>query len=302
MKKILLSTLVLGMALFMSCSKNSDSAANSGDNGGGGSIINPGKRIYENYEGYDSYVYISHDDGETWEETSHYVKALELHKVYHWEGKKLMSFDYYRNDGQGSSSTVFEYNDAGLVTRKIWAWDESEVENFYYNDNSQMIKFDHYKYFNGNVSHYRAQDVFWSNNKIDRIREADNNNANYTKYYWTNENLTKYEGYDHNSNYLGSYTEIRYDNKNNPHYCGMSMTPYAYYGSLGYISKNNVLSQRIYNSDGDLTRTVTYTYEYNEENFPIERYKTEEEIYEDNEGNLRKSVTIYHNTYTYLND
>lgn len=298
MKKLLLSALALCMVLLISCKKDSDSAANSGGGGGGGNNPSFVKKIIEKTECYEQYTLKLNEDGHTWDTISQWLSGNRL-DIFIWNDDKLQSIDHYRDDGILHNRDVFEHNSSGLVTRKIWADTlvEGEVWCYFYNNASQMIKFDYSKYYSGNITNYWADGFSWSNNKPDRIyaiEDPDGIKDNYASLIWTGDNLTRVGNPG-----TTARVEIMYDNKVNPFYCGNSLTPLAYYGDYFYMSKNNRLSQRYFDINGVNYRTITFTYEYDTDNHPVVRTKIEEEINEEEDGTTKKHVIVYHNTYTY---
>ena len=298
MKKLLLSALALCMALFVSCSKNSDSAASSGDSGGGVTS----KRIYEIYKGWKTTTYCLNDDGQTWDLVSEHEYPYELDHIYHWDGNKIIAMDDYSNGVLGKVRT-FEYNDAGLVSKTTY---NNSSTIFSYNSNSQINKLEFYRInYDGEEILTTVQEIIYNGDKPVRINSIDydynskDDDSSYAIITWTGDNITKWDSYRNNKH---SYSILTYDNKHNNYFGGNALTAHAWISSRAYLSVNNLISGRSFDDDNVNTYTATYTYEYDSDNFPVEKYCRIEEIGVGQYGKLRKYVDEKHYTYTYLND
>lgn len=273
MKKLLLSTLVLCMAFFASCSKDSDSASNSG----GGSTL---KRLHESYQDETYYRMEWNEETQVWDTTYHYIGEPFLTSTWNWNGNNLTSIS-----GGDWLAVNFYYNDANLVTKIVSrttdGHQESDTTYFYYNSNNQINKIDRYRW-NEDISAYEFSqwEVSYSGDKPTRISclHLDGTEMRpYSTLTWTGDNVTKRQVfYDENS--MMSEKIYTYDNHISPQYGFNCMTAYSLiFGSYmpfegihntivptGFCSKGNELTRE----DGEYTYTYRYTYDGD---YPIAR-------------------------------
>ena len=318
MKKLLICSLAICLALFASCSKDS-SSSNSNNSGGGGGSQTTGKRISEIYYNYTHKDYISYDNGLTWTLENSSSSDNTLSQVWHWNNDNLLSIDYYyQGEVDGTDNLI--YNDAGLVSKIVYTYEgeESETAELSYNGAtiSQM------KFFNHGIME-SAFDISYANNKPVRVTctymsddktmskhgkrfiknifktdeiSSKDGSLPYTVLTWTGNNLTKLQRFNSESEYKSTYT---YDNKNNPYYGGNSLTAYVFaWGSAEELSQNNVLSET-YNEDGEI-HTNNYTYNYFE-NYPMQVHETYEYIHQYSDY-WSKYISEYTHSYSYLTD
>ena len=315
MKKLLFCSLVICMALFASCSKDSSS---SNSNIGGGSQTT-GKRISEIYYSYTYKDYISYDYGVTWTLESSNSSDNSLSEVWHWNNDNLLSIDYYYQNLVDGTDNLF-YNNAGLVSKIVYSYEGEESESVELSYNGTTIS--QVKFFYHGIME-SAFDVSYANNKpvrvtctymsddktmskhgkrfiknmfkTDEITSKDGN-LPYTVLTWTGNNLTKWQRFNSDSEYYCNYT---YDNKNNPYYGGNSISAYvlAWRGSEE-LSQNNVISE-VYNEYGEF-HTNNYTYNYFE-NYPMQVHEKHENIYQHSDY-WSKYTSEYTYSYSYLTD
>ncbi len=267
MKKLLLSTLVLCMAFFASCSKDSDSAANSG---GGSSTL---KRIHETYQDETYYQMEWNEETQVWDTTYHYIGHPSLTSTWNWNGNNLTSIS-----GGDYLAVNFYYNDANLVTKIVSrttdGHQESDTTYFYYNSNNQINKIDRYRWnkYRG-VYEFSQWEVSYSGDKPTRISclHLDGTEMRpYSTLTWTGDNVTKRQlFYDENS--MMSEKIYTYDNHISPQYGFNCITAYTFIGGTympldeihdtrvptGFCSKGNVLTRE----DEEYTYTYKYTYD-----------------------------------------
>lgn len=272
MKKILLSAFVLCMALFVSCSKDSDSAANSG---GGSSTL---KRLHETYQDETYYRMEWNEETQVWDTTYHYIGQPSLTSTLNWNGNNLTSIS------NGDWLAVnFYYNDANLVTKIVSrttdGHQESDTTYFYYNSNNQINKIDRYRWnkYRG-VYEFSQWEVSYSGDKPTRISclHLDGTDIRpYSTPTWTGDNVTKRQVFS-DDNSIFSESIYTYDNHISPQYGFNCMTAYTFIGGTympldeihdtrvptGFCSKGNVLTRE----DEEYTYIYKYTYDGN---FPI---------------------------------
>ena len=290
MKKLLLSTLVICMALFVSCKKDSTSTS-----GGGGTTAN--KRISQIYVNGDIRLYVSSDEGNTWELLDSLL-INELYESYNWDNDKIVSIDY--NDA--NYRFVFNYNSSGMVSNINYCYDDIEFEKCVFSYNGSLINeinaYSSYEYSNDslvlyatcNIEYsngkpvrlsYTLYDDMYSNNKTDKgLRKYQKNRHNsiFDLYHngitskdgespyrvvltWDGKNITKIESVSGNEHNVETFT---YDNHRNPFCGGNSLTAFALsYGSLTNLSANNALSDNCsYSYFEDYLSELSYTNEY----------------------------------------
>lgn len=315
MKKLLIYSLAICMALFASCSK--DSSSSNSNNGGGSQTT--GKRISEIYYSYTYKDYISYDYGVTWTLESSNSSDNSLSEVWHWNNDNLLSIDYYYQNLVDGTDNLF-YNNAGLVSKIVYSYEgeESESVELSYNGTTiSQVKF----FYHGIMK--SAFDVSYANNKpvrvtctymsddktmskhgkrfiknmfkTDEITSKDGN-LPYIVLTWTGNNLTKLQRFNSDSEYYCNYT---YDNKNNPYYGGNSISAYVLaWGGPEELSQNNVISE-VYNENGEF-HTNNYTYNYFE-NYPMQVHEKHENIYQHSDY-WSKYTSEYTYSYSYLTD
>ena len=276
MKKLLLSALVLGMALFMSCSKKSDSAASSGDSGGPVSL----KRLHETYQKEHVLFVEWNEETQTWDTTEYQSANYYLTTTYNWDGDKLISW----GNGDWAYCNLY-YNNSGLVSKIVKrtnsGHEEADTVYLYYNEKNQIIKFDRYEY-KWDVGpgtgdwEFTTWDITYSNDKPVMATSSNNLKMQLT---WTGDNITEIQ-YFMDNEMFDKYT-YTYDNSINPTYgfncwdalgCGGGKNYGGMINYASFSSKNNVLHQESldipeWHIHGEI---YDYTYKYNG-NYPIER-------------------------------
>lgn len=315
MKKLLVYSLAICLALLASCSKDSSS---NGNNGGGGSQTT-GKRISEIYYSYSEQDYISYDDGLTWALEYSSSSDNSLSEVWHWDNDNLLSIDYY-NQNQVNGTDNLIYNNAGMVSKIVYFYEGEESESVEFSYNGTAIS--QIRYFYHGIMD-AAYDVSYANNKPVRITctymsedktmskhgksfinnmfktdeiSSRDGNLPYIVLTWTGNNLTKWERFNSDNEFYCTFT---YDNKNNPYYGGSSLTAYLFaWGSPEDISQNNVLSETYY-ENGELS-TNYYTYNYFE-NYPMQVHEAYEYMYQYSDY-WSKYIYEYTHYYSYLTD
>lgn len=268
MKKILLSAFVLCMALFVSCSKDSDSAANSG---GGSSTL---KRLHETYQDETCYQMEWNEETQVWDTTDHHIGEPSLTSTWNWNGNNLTSI----SNGDWLAIN-FYYNDANLVTKIVSrttdAQQEYDTTYFYYNNNNQINRINRSRWNRYSSAYEFSQwEVSYSGDKPTRISclHLDGTDMRpYSTLTWTGDNVTKRQVFsDENSMY--SESNYTYDNHISPQYGFNCMTAYSFiiggtympleefhhtYVPTGFCSKGNELTRE----DGEYTYTYRYTYD-----------------------------------------
>lgn len=320
MKKFFLSTLVICMALFVSCSKDSSSSS-SGD--GDGTTTTVGKKINRIYRSIDYQSWYSTDQGQTWIDNGHEYVDNELRESWNWDGDKITSINYYYN-GEISDRDVFSYNNSGQVTNISYYYENNLEGEFVLTYNGQLVS--EFKYYEENNILEAAYEVIYSNNKPSRINctyatddyknmskhgkeilyklfNIDINDMTpkdgvlpYTLITWTGNNMTRIVNCYENTEYsTHTYT---YDSFGNPYHGGNALMALGFYESNG-LSQNNVVTALHEYNDGE---TESYTYFYNYyDNYPMEKsYSSEYESYYDDWW--YKSVSKYKYTYSYLTE
>ena len=319
MKKLLLFTFVICMALFTSCTD--DSSSGGGGGGGGQTTL---KKISEKYYGYTTKCYRSYDYGQTWTLEDVWSNDMSLSQVWNWDENKISSIDYYDNyygTSQCYSTDRFYYNNNGLVSKIVYTYQGEESESVEFTYNGNQLKVIKYYYHNQLES---ANEITYTNNKPSRVTctymssdslSKHNNqfmknmyNLNtqdlvscrdlpYTVLTWSGNNLTKWQNYRDGVSY--SYATYTYDNKNNPYYGGNSVTTYVVAWDDEFkLSENNVLTE-LENYDGDI-ETSTYSYNYFDD-FPMQVFKQTEDVYHYDDY-WTKYVKNYEYSYVFLDD
>lgn len=267
MKKLLLSTLVLCMAFFASCSKDSDSASNSG----GGSTL---KRLHKYYQDETEYRMEWNEETQVWDTTDHHIGHPSLTSTWNWNGNNLTSIS------NGDWLAVdFYYNDANLVTKIVSrttdAQQEYDTTYFYYNSSNKINKVDRYRWNRYiNAYEFSQWEVSYSGDKPTRISclHLDGTDMRpYSTLTWTGDNVTKRQVF-FSENSMMSEVIYTYDDHISPQYGFNCMNACSFiiggtYMPLeevhdtrvptGFCSKGNELTKE----DGEYTYTYRYTYD-----------------------------------------
>lgn len=316
MKKLLFCSLVICMALFASCSKDSSSTGNNG--GGGGGNITVGKKISELYHSEENYAYVSYDNGITWTQIGHYESDNQLKERWHWNNDKITSIDYYHS-GQYEYTYDFSYNSDGLVSQIVRDWEGVEKTVISYN-NQTISKFEQYwdgimqsawklEYSNGKISRIKCE--YWNPDNIlaksqDNILSkllnidvknfADNFNSKdqlpYIDLTWSGNNVRKVELNASDYPMVESYV---YDNKKNPYYGGNSLMATLFIDAdFSILSENNVTNSTL--TENDETEHYTYSYNYYED-YPMQLSSYSEYTYTSSDGIYKDT---YFDSYSYV--
>lgn len=256
MKKILLTAMVLAVvAMFASCTKEG--------------VYNPSKKISRVYESSGS--------------------SKVLTELWHWDGKKLTSIDYYSSTGSISRTYNFTYDGKQLTRVDCYAY------NFYLEftyDGSKLKKFN--TYYGGALD--MSGDVTYDGSKVSQIAVTYNDKGIATKdpelmqmdarmlelvipcfdkesyakqlatkgvetstynFTWDGSNISQTVLTNGSHRATRKYT---YDKKNNPYHGSL----WAFYdeGINMWGSKNNTLTQVYTEQDNSGTDTRSYTYSY----------------------------------------
>lgn len=258
MKKVLLSVLALAMVtMFAACTKDG--------------VFNPSKKISRVYESSGS-------------------SARHLTELWHWDGKKLSSIDYYTSSGALSYIYNFSY-DGNQLTR-VDCYAANYYIEFSY-DAGRIKKFSTYS----NGSLYLTGEAGYSNKKLSKMvltyyskkgtaeetPELAQVNANmldliipcfdkeeYIKnvatkavgsavynFTWNGSNISEQVFTSGSSRTTRKYT---YDKKNNPYYGSLM----AFYdeGPSVWGSKNNIVSQIVTVQDNTGMDNTDFHYSY----------------------------------------
>ena len=294
MKKLLLSTIVICIALCFSCKKD--------DNGG--SVSPTIKKVLK--DTYGDYIYATYisEDQENWELFVEGEIDNVLIRDYIYDGDKLIVMKQISfNDTYGWTDSI-SYSEDGTVTQIIeYFWELGYDSDCYkYDlvyDNGLITKIN--CYYEGDYldAYY---DYYYTDNKLSKVVYTDvdydkapkhhrdkkfnhRNDIYCTEINWTGDNVTQIkevgEGWEHIATY-------DYDNKNNPYIENDAFVAYSYI-SLDFVSlsKNNVT---FYSTNFDYN--VMYSYEY-KDNYPSEEEFCYEYIYEYN-GRWYKNNETFH--------
>lgn len=201
--------------------------------------------------------------------------------IYTYNENNLLVRKTYRNESNSppiviSSSYTYEYNSDNNVIKSY----EDEFFRFYltyeYNSNKRIKKVTSYeKDYNDNFEIESWQTFEYDESgRLIRINSFTGMgfNDSYKIYEYDNkQNITKIVGYKIFDNNISKVTEDNYiyDNKNS--ISNNISTP-----KIGIDISNNNIIQKEYNyfdEDGNITftQTFSYTYEYNDHNYPIKK-------------------------------
>lgn len=307
MKKLLLPTLIICLAVLASCKKDSDSQDDGGD-------VTAVKRIDELYFGYTSIYEYSIDSGQTWN-TETYENESHLSQKWQWDGNKIRSIAYSDNyDEVVYCNDNYEYNNKGLVSSITRSWvnyDDIERMEFVYNS-SKIAGIE--IYYNG--IHQSSWICHYSTGKLTRVKCTYSNDdtlkINKDRYVglfgldkkmfrsndgdlltidltWAGNNLTKMQHSD------GYYCEYTYDNNKNPYHGCNALDAYACFESFSSLSENNVLTwHRYYSYDEEYF--YNYSYEYSN-NYPYKEIYDERYHYDNGMGYIVNET--YYNKWTF---
>jgi len=218
-------------------------------------------------------------EGDTYEVSFSYDSEGKLKKTEFYEHEELI--DYQTFTWTSNSMTM---NDFGF-NNEINLWEETDWKLLYdFNDDGQVIK----------ITEFSKVNNQW-------IEAGD-----YYKFYWTNDNLTKVENLDNYSNsklkikknnpmdYLdfsinvekfahpkssksdysvNSTINIEYDDKISPFHSQAFVNIYNPI-DLNYSLNNPIKKEETYSNYPDEIRRSSYSYTYNDKNFPKTMFLT----------------------------
>lgn len=182
---------------------------------------------------------------------------------------KLISEKEYDVNGQSLFETFFHYQNDRLSIEELGS--SPKISELRYTYNNQLLSETEYiDYQNRPVKqHFRRSFIYEDGNMI-KIIEMDlqnSNRSNYTVLNYTGKNITSVKVYDLTPNVLTHEAHLEYDNKKNPFYGIKENT-----GDAKYACRNNVVSVKTLVRNGNpVDEVITYSYEYNSENYPIKK-------------------------------
>lgn len=314
MKKLLLSVLVICVALFVSCKKNSND--NSGDTPGGGTgsntqtvVKNIGKINYD----YTYKSWYSENYGSTWSLSNSNSQSYKI-QTWEWDGVLIKKIKHYDSDEFVSYIDEFSYNSDNLVS-------EIKETDYDKDDDVYSIKF---SYVDKKLSKIEIFEDFYGP-KYDVTCDSDGNITKIKCVYmpdgwksngehhfqlfkdakgiqeegdeitikWENGNIIETTELDVED--VETYTtRYVYDEMNNPYYGCNSLMCYVLFEEVLYLmSKNNCI--RIKYDDGDIEKYKFNCYE----NYPLEMIY-EYEYLSDYSSYMWKSLSTYKYSYTYI--
>ena len=257
---------IIGLILLIalsSCEKDELEVYNNTDSGLISQVLFDGELFYEyNYNEANQIV----------EEKSklHYTK-------HNYEGEKLVSSDYYIDQGMYSSCS---YIVDSAMNRKEWVnptnTEKNSRKSYFYDNNGKLIKSSNYL----NICEFSYND----RDRITRqIFYRDNEKTGYIDFvYDENDNVIKRLHYwilESGQSELQTTTEYEYDNK---------LNPYKAFNSLilpGRYTNTNNITKEIYTIHFEVDNTVENVqitenvYEYDAQGYPISKNETVEYKY-----------------------
>lgn len=215
------------------------------------------------------------------------------------KGKIIETFTYDANnrlvnDVVGASDIIyaFTYNAQSKVD-KITITDKTDkktitfIVTFTYDANNQATKA--VTSYNGNT--YQTNTFSYTNNQLTQITTDDQTYILKTRLEYSGENISKvYQKFDTEKEYL-YYEVTKFDSKQNAYpeaYKAIAIGLTGLIDGFGYLSKNNVVSEKNYGDDGVAYYTADNIYEYNPTNQPT---KVTAAINED--GDKSTSISAY---------
>jgi hypothetical protein len=259
MKKLLFPILFACLAVLSSCDKDTPTPT----------PTNSLKKISEIYYEYESHDYISHDNGQTWNEYQSDYEDKVLRERWTWDGDKILSIENYSNLIYDNPSYNFYYNENNLVS-EIIAPDIDERVIFTYSNNQISTM----EFYSENVLS-TTWELAYSNNKITQVNSTDS--PFHITITWNGNNISKLT---YSDNYDEAELLYTYDNKRNPYhdYDALLALSLIKEGevTLALMSANNITSYAI-QMGGMVYETQNYTYQY-QNNYPT--LKTEREEHE----------------------
>lgn len=309
MKKLLLSALVICMAMFVSCKKNSD------DNnpGSGGSTQTVVKRIAKIHYDYTYKSWYSEDYGATWNTSSSNHESYKR-ESWEWDGNLIKKIKYYDSDEFVSYIDEFSYNSYNLVS-EIKETDYDKDDDVYsimfsYVD-KKLSKIEFYEDIQGPKYNITCD----SDGRITKIKcvympedwkSAGRHHFQFIKdakkihgegdemtLKWEDDNLielTEFDAEDFETNTV----RFIYDDTNNPYNgCNSLICEVLFNESLYLLSKNNCT--RIKYDDGDIEKIKFNCYD----NYPLEM-SFDYEYQSDYSSYMWKYISTHKYSYTYM--
>jgi hypothetical protein len=181
---------------------------------------------------------------------------------------KLLTFSY--SEGPGSASTIFTATYSGANLVKLALPQDVAKTEFSYDNSGRIIRVDNY--FGDEID--RTEFTFNSSGQLVRIDFSDKEgiqpfvDSGYEVYEYattTSQNPVSSTDYGYDGDVVFEYgTHVyEYDNKNSFY----KDTPF--FGAIfGFVGENNVLKDT-YTNDGGSTFISTFTYQYNDQGYPI---------------------------------
>ena len=314
MKKLLLSTLVTCMALFVSCKKDSTST-----NGGGNT---PAKKTLSEIYGTYNYKEYTSQDHQNWELTYEGNCDSALLNEYIYENGQLVTINYYTYSGALQQKLTMTYSEEGIVTRiNEHSYDDfgndyayhydllydnellTRIE-YYYTENNHMISTYDLSYINNKLNTVIRTDLYSDKsasitprkNRFNLFERLNDNRSelNYTYVYeitWTGDNITQVRETGDDFEIFISYD---YDNKINPYNENTALIAISFaWLDFASLSKNNVT----YYAYAQFFN-VTSSYNY-DDNYPIEQVSIAESSETYAEGVWYKSIETHTSSYIY---
>ena len=278
MKKILISTMALCLALCVSCKKDSD-------NGGSVSptIKKTLSKLYLTYS-YKSYISF---DNINWELDDHEEYDHVLNTEYIYNGDKLSETIKYFNNGDINTRDTITYSENGLITN-ITEYNTLSEDNWVLSyDNGLLTKADQYS--NGLMT--SSFDYSYTDNRLTKVIYTSSDYVYTYEITWTGDNVTQTKGIIGDWEYITTYN---YDDKINPYKeIPAFETLSIVFTDFAALSKNNVISRST-----NMLENTSFTYQYDGD-YPSETEFSIEDSF--NYGYMWfKSITTYHHYLTYL--
>lgn len=280
MKSILLSVLMICLALFISCKKESVS---------NGDSSNIGKRINKIYYSTFGIEELSTDNGQTWTEVYNIHSFTDfLSTSYEWNKNQLLSSKQkYTYDTFPPYQMDYSY--IGQVLYKITTQynNQTGYMTFTYDD----TKITQIEYYNYNKL-YETCKILYSNEKPHEIWYYYKDGTVYYKILlWENENVSKIIKKDASGSILSEESLPTYDDKTNPYYGNIAFFVRSIMSEdYSLLSKNNYIN----NSWG-----YTCTYEYDGD-YPTQQRFFRVVMYPIGNDSIKRETSCFYYNYKYL--
>ncbi len=193
-------------------------------------------------------------------------------EVYEYDNQNRLISRTDKSNGEVSVNT-FSYNSSGKPSERVRSENGVESLKVQYTFTNNLISFILQSKVDGQwVDGPKTEYTLDASGKITKMQGLYKVGDQYVEdsyqlQFWEGDNIVKQETWGINDNKINS-TSLDFDDKNNP---------YANFGVINGLNgffKKNVKKRTITNADNEIISSSTYSYEYNEHDYPSKSWES----------------------------